>query len=94
MLRVCGLTMRYPNGKLALADFELNVEAGESVVVLGGNGSRGLYIHPNTWHGALMPLVDHAERLDRQGRVHARVSVDFAKEFGCYLAIPLRSPGV
>ena len=39
MLRVHGLTMRYPNGKLALADFALGVEAGELVVVLGGNGS-------------------------------------------------------
>ena len=39
MLRVCGLTMRYPNGKLALADFDLTVSAGELVVVLGGNGS-------------------------------------------------------
>jgi phosphonate transport system ATP-binding protein len=39
MLRVCGLTMRYPNGKLALADFELKVAAGEVVAVLGGNGS-------------------------------------------------------
>jgi phosphonate transport system ATP-binding protein len=39
MLRVCGLTLRYPNGKLALSDFQLTVEAGELVVVLGGNGS-------------------------------------------------------
>ena len=39
MLRVRGLTMRYPNGKLALADFDLSVEAGELVIVLGGNGS-------------------------------------------------------
>ena len=39
MLRVRGLTMRYPDGKLALADFDLSVEAGELVVVLGGNGS-------------------------------------------------------
>ncbi|HEX3953830.1 MAG TPA: ATP-binding cassette domain-containing protein [Stellaceae bacterium] len=39
MLRVNGLTMRYPNGKVALADFALHVEAGELVVVLGGNGS-------------------------------------------------------
>ena len=30
--------------------------------------------------------------LDRQGRVHARVSVDFAKEFGCYLAVPMPRP--
>jgi phosphonate transport system ATP-binding protein len=39
MLRVRNLSMRYPNGKLALADFDLTVEAGELVVVLGGNGS-------------------------------------------------------
>jgi phosphonate transport system ATP-binding protein len=39
MLRVRGLSLQYPNGKLALTDFELTVEAGELVVVLGGNGS-------------------------------------------------------
>jgi phosphonate transport system ATP-binding protein len=39
MLQVRGLTMRYPNGKLALADFDLTAAAGELVVVLGGNGS-------------------------------------------------------
>ena len=52
-------------------------------------GGRGLYIHPGVWHGAFVPLDDHSQFLDRQGRVHARVSVDFAKEFGCYLAMPL-----
>lgn len=50
------------------------------------DGTRGLYIHPNVWHGALVPLDDEAEFLDRQGRVHARVSVNFPKEFDCYLA--------
>ena len=39
MLRARGLTMRYPDGKVALADFDLSIEAGELVVVLGGNGS-------------------------------------------------------
>src|SRR3974377_2579308 len=39
MLRVSGLSLRYPNGKLALLDWCLTVEAGELVVVLGGNGS-------------------------------------------------------
>ena len=46
------------------------------------------------WHGAIVPVDDHAKFLDRQGRVHARVSVDFAKEFGCYLAVPMQRPGV
>ena len=39
MLRVRGVSLRYPNGKLALVDFDLTVDAGELVVVLGGNGS-------------------------------------------------------
>ena len=62
----------------------------EDFVAFRCDGACGLYIHPNIWHGAVVPLADHAELLDRQGRVHARVSVDFAKEFGCYLAVPLR----
>jgi phosphonate transport system ATP-binding protein len=39
MLRVRDLTMRYPNGKVALSRFNLTVNDGELVVVLGGNGS-------------------------------------------------------
>ncbi|MGC2524828.1 MAG: ATP-binding cassette domain-containing protein, partial [Stellaceae bacterium] len=39
MLTVRRLSLRYPNGKLALADFDLTVAPGELVVVLGGNGS-------------------------------------------------------
>jgi ureidoglycolate lyase len=64
----------------------------EKFVTFWCDGTRGLYIHPNIWHGAVVPFDDHAELLDRQSRVHARVSVDFAKEFGCYLAAPLRQP--
>jgi hypothetical protein len=54
-------------------------------------GDRGLYIHPNIWHGAVVPSSDHAQFLDRQSRVHARVSVDFVKEFGCYISAPLQA---
>jgi hypothetical protein len=56
------------------------------------DGRSALYLHPNVWHGAIVPLDDEAEFLDRQGRVHARVSVNFVTEFGCYLAAPLRQP--
>ena len=56
------------------------------------DGSCGLSVHPNVWHGPIIPLDDDVELLDRQGRVHARVSVDFPKEFGGYLASPLRRP--
>ncbi len=61
----------------------------EDFVAIFCDGRRGLYIHPGVWHGALVPFADHARYLDRQGRVHARVSVDFPKEFGCYLSVPL-----
>jgi hypothetical protein len=61
----------------------------ESFVSFRFDGGRGLYIHPGVWHGAVAPFDDHARFLDRQGRVHARISVDFAKEFGCYLEVPL-----
>ncbi len=39
MLKVRDLTLRYPNGKLALSQFNIAVGAGELVIVLGGNGS-------------------------------------------------------
>ena len=61
----------------------------DSFVSFRCDGGRGLYIHPGVWHGAVVPHADHAVFLDRQGRVHARVSVDFVKEFGCYLGVPL-----
>lgn len=38
LLAVRGLALRYPNGTRALADFDLEVRAGELTVVLGGNG--------------------------------------------------------
>lgn len=39
MLQISDLSLRYPNGKLALSGVGLSVEAGELVVVLGSNGS-------------------------------------------------------
>jgi hypothetical protein len=40
----------------------------------------------------VFPLVTPASFHDEQGKVHARVSVDFANEFGVFLAMPLRAP--
>jgi ureidoglycolate lyase len=62
-----------------------------SFVAFYCSGERGLYIHPSIWHGAVVPFDDHARFIDRQSRVHARVSVDFVKEFGCYISVPLRA---
>lgn len=52
---------------------------------------KGLYIHPNVWHEAVFSLSAKASFYDEQGRVHARVSCNFAQEFGVFLAIPLTS---
>jgi hypothetical protein len=49
------------------------------------DGHHGLYIHPNIWHEGVFTLHGTQRFFDRQGAVHARVSVDFAREFGCLL---------
>ena len=49
------------------------------------DGSQGLYIHPDIWHEGVFAVRGSQRFLDRQGAVHARVSVDFAREFGCLL---------
>ena len=53
------------------------------------DGSRGLYIHPNIWHEGVFAISASQRFFDQQGAVHARVSVDFAREFGCLLEAPL-----
>ena len=52
-------------------------------------GDQGLYIHANIWHEGVFAINGKQRFLDRQGAVHARVSVEFAKEFNCLLDIPL-----
>ena len=49
------------------------------------DGRQGLYIHPNIWHEGVFGLRGTQRFFDKQGAVHARVSVDFAREFGCLL---------
>ena len=61
----------------------------DQAVAFWCDGSRGLYIHPGIWHEGIFPLHDNQRFLDRQGRVHARVSCDFGAEFGLYLSVPL-----
>ncbi len=52
-------------------------------------GDKGLYIHADVWHEGVFAMSGSQRFLDRQGAVHARVSVDFAREFGCLLEIKL-----
>lgn len=53
------------------------------------SGQQGLYIHANIWHEGVFAISGKQRFLDRQGAVHARVSVDFAREFHCLLEMPL-----
>ncbi len=49
------------------------------------SGNQGCCIHPNIWHEGVFALRGSQRFFDRQGRVHARVSVDLAREFNCLL---------
>jgi hypothetical protein len=53
------------------------------------DGSKGLYMHPNVWHDGVFPVGDQGRYFGKQGKVHARISANFPKEFGCYLGAPL-----
>jgi hypothetical protein len=65
--------------------------APEKFVCFRFDGQQGLYIHPNIWHEGVFTLRGTQRFFDKQGAVHARVSVDFAREFGCLLEAPIAS---
>ncbi|KAL5016645.1 hypothetical protein ScPMuIL_006234 [Solemya velum] len=54
------------------------------------DGTFGIQIHANIWHQPVYPIADNATFLGKQGAVHACMVVDFPKEFGKYLSVPLR----
>ena len=62
----------------------------EDVVALYCDGSQGLYIHPGIWHDGVFASTAGQAFSDRQGKVHARISCNFAQEFGVFLNVPLR----
>ena len=53
------------------------------------DGTQGLYIHPNVWHEGVFPVNQQQRFFDKQGKVHARINVEFVTEFQCYLSFPL-----
>jgi Ureidoglycolate lyase len=61
----------------------------EHFVCFQFDGSHGLYIHPDVWHEGVFSLSGTQRFFDKQGAVHARVSVDFPREFGCLLEVDL-----
>jgi len=74
---------------VALAGDDLSTDR---VVAFWCDGSQGFYIHPGIWHEGIFPVEDVQRFLDRQGRVHARISCDIGEEFGVYLSVPLKRP--
>lgn len=58
----------------------------EDFVAFRFDGSAGLYIHPNIWHEGVFAVSGKQRFYDKQGAVHARVSVDFPKEFECLIS--------
>jgi ureidoglycolate lyase len=62
----------------------------EEFVAFRFDGTVGVHIDTGVWHQPVYPLRDEAEFDDKQGAVHACVSVDFVREFGCLLSIPLQ----
>lgn len=61
----------------------------DQFVAFRSDGTQGIYVRPGVWHDGALPTSRHGSWLTRQGRVHARVSCDFAREFGCLLEVPL-----
>ena len=61
----------------------------ESFTCFRFDGTQGVYIHPNIWHEGVFSLDGTQRFFDKQGAVHARVSVDFAREFNCLLEAPI-----
>lgn len=61
----------------------------EDFVAFLFDGTRGVHVDPGVWHQPVFPLSERAIFDNRQGRVHACVSVDFVREFGAYVEVPL-----
>ena len=61
----------------------------EDFVAFYCDGSFGIHINPGVWHQPLFPIRDTLTFDNKQGRVHACISVDFVQEFGRYLGVSL-----
>jgi ureidoglycolate lyase len=61
----------------------------EDFVAFWSDGAHGIYIHPNIWHEGPFPTGPSGRYFDKQGKVHARISCDIAREFGVLLGVPL-----
>jgi len=63
----------------------------EDFVAFWSDGGHGIYIHPDIWHEGPFPTTPSGRFFDKQGKVHARISCDLAREFGVLLGVQLPS---
>ncbi len=61
----------------------------EDFVAFWFDGTRGVHIDPGVWHQPVFPIAERAVFDNRQGRVHACVSIDFVGELGVFIEVPL-----
>jgi hypothetical protein len=61
----------------------------EDFVAFWSDGGHGIYIHPEIWHEGPFPTAPSGRFFDKQGKVHARISCDLAREFGVLLGVQL-----
>ena len=61
--------------------------APEDFICFQFTGNEGRYIHPNVWHDGALTASNHHCFFDKQGAVHARVSVDFPVSY-THLTLP------
>lgn len=66
----------------------------DRAVVASSDGTFAICLRPGVWHDGVYPLRGDGTFWTRQGSVHARVSADVAREFGCLLRIALDPPSV
>lgn len=64
----------------------------EDFIAYWCDGTAAVHVNAGTWHQPLFPVHDGTRALNKQGRVHACVAVDFLSEFGSYLRVPLTPP--
>jgi hypothetical protein len=61
----------------------------EDFIAFWSDGSFGIYLHPGIWHEGPFPVTPSGRFFDKQGKVHARISCDLAREFGVLLGVRL-----
>jgi ureidoglycolate lyase len=77
---------------LAKPGDDITPESFRAFLVDPSTGIIGVHVNPFVWHQPAFPAASSVGPVimdNRQGKVHACVSVDFVAEFGCYLRVPL-----